>query len=267
MSTYYEATWEHILTSSCALIIIPSIIHVVLGGIFITRYDSSDANTDANTYNIIMLFISGIIHFGISCVTLCYISYYKDIQYNAQALREKCAIAFTWLFFVVPFASVLYGTSIFRAVSGSCYEQYKLFMIVYIAKLVILIIAGGILIPEMFYRCKQDIHTPVVHINIHSPNNVVIGNAYISNDQVIQIRPGNDDVKINQPENDIQEKDTDNKNISTCSICYESKWMMVFMPCGHAKCCINCTRRLSNNEHFKCPLCRCVVEKYAKLHL
>ncbi|MCL5028670.1 MAG: RING-HC finger protein [Bacteroidetes bacterium] len=300
MSAYYKEKWEQILSRSCAVILIPSLIHLVSGGMAIGNYDSGGINEDVNAFNIIMLFVSGIAHFAGSGITSGYIAFHTNIfEPISEDLYEKYETVFFYLFFVVPFASVIYGTSIYRTALDACYDQRRLFMCVFIVKIIILIISTGILIPEIVHRIKEDIHwsgTEVqpreIHVDVRPSNNIVIRNTYVSNTQMIQIQPeiAVVDVKIDvQTENDrkMEEEEEDkinytlsltNKNISTCAVCYKLRWMMVFSPCGHARCCEKCSITLSNNENrqrpmdqndegFRCPICRSNVDSYTKLYL
>lgn len=294
MSTYYKQKWARILSSSCALIIVPSIIHLVVGGMTIGDYDSDGVNKDTNAYNIIMLFATGIAHFAGSAVALGYITFHtNEYGHINEELYEKFAAIFVYLFYAVPLASVIYGTSIYRSSLDACYDQRRLYMYVFIVKVVMLIISSGILIPEIVHRIKEDIHCSRdevqnqgvqnrnANVVIPSPNNIVIRNTYVSNTQMIQIHPRIviDDVKIDMKNDQVDKKleeeedkinyalSLSNKNIDTCVICYKLRWMMVFSPCGHAKCCQRCSITLSNNENFRCPICRSNVESYTKLYL
>jgi len=48
-----------------------------------------------------------------------------------------------------------------------------------------------------------------------------------------------------------------------CTVCYETKKLVVFYKCGHICCCENCARRFVRN---RCPVCRQRVVDYIKVY-
>jgi len=49
-----------------------------------------------------------------------------------------------------------------------------------------------------------------------------------------------------------------------CSVCYETKKLVVFYKCGHICCCENCAKGIVKN---RCPICRQRVLDYIKVYL
>ena len=61
-------------------------------------------------------------------------------------------------------------------------------------------------------------------------------------------------------------KEQDVKSIfdeGQCTVCYESKKLVVFYKCGHICCCENCAKRFVRN---RCPVCRQRVTDYIKVY-
>uniref|UniRef100_A0A6B2LWW0 RING-type domain-containing protein n=1 Tax=Arcella intermedia TaxID=1963864 RepID=A0A6B2LWW0_9EUKA len=45
-----------------------------------------------------------------------------------------------------------------------------------------------------------------------------------------------------------------------CVVCLTDKKAMVFVPCGHMSCCVNCSGRVST-----CPVCRAAISQKVKV--
>ena len=41
-----------------------------------------------------------------------------------------------------------------------------------------------------------------------------------------------------------------------CKICMKNKRNILFLPCTHTVCCIQCTKDIKDNDHNLCPICR-----------
>ena len=50
-----------------------------------------------------------------------------------------------------------------------------------------------------------------------------------------------------------------------CIICFENHHSVVFLPCGHAGACVECTQRIVDDRPALCPICRKLVKNIAKL--
>lgn len=52
-------------------------------------------------------------------------------------------------------------------------------------------------------------------------------------------------------------------NLQTeCCICFQDKKSIVFLPCGHFICCLQCSSRIE-----KCPMCKTKIEEFKKVFL
>ena len=60
-----------------------------------------------------------------------------------------------------------------------------------------------------------------------------------------------EEVKIDDEEDEINER-------CLCLICFEKQRVIVFVPCGHITCSLDCN---------DCPVCRAVIDKKIKFYV
>jgi len=58
-----------------------------------------------------------------------------------------------------------------------------------------------------------------------------------------------------KPDSDLQSENARLKEQRTCKICMDGEVGVVFLPCGHLCCCVNCAPALKD-----CPVCRTTIQ-------
>ena len=60
------------------------------------------------------------------------------------------------------------------------------------------------------------------------------------------------------------------RNNMLCKVCMTESLSTLFIPCKHVVCCSGCTVNIMSNpspEYIKCPVCRCHVDSWEKIHI
>lgn len=52
---------------------------------------------------------------------------------------------------------------------------------------------------------------------------------------------------------------------NTCVICLEENTQIIFAPCGHKCCCVNCSKEILNTNKRKCPICRINISQSSQI--
>lgn len=65
---------------------------------------------------------------------------------------------------------------------------------------------------------------------------------------------------------DMGEAD-DVSSTRSCIVCMDGPVSSVFIPCGHAACCLKCGKAIEGSKDPRCPICRTMVNKSQQLYL